>query len=134
MRRPHDDHIGHTRGFERSAGGVSYLHMATARDLALPPPCRLRVRLSRVVLVAYGCGCRVHIPHDPPTVLVSTHTHAKNEPLRIPCLALLGSSLSTLDTASARDIPAICHGTAVPAYGMVFLPQNPSTGNGRIPD
>ena len=48
------------------------------------------------------------------------------------------SSLSTLDTGSGRYISAkyydtdVWH-TMVPAYGMVCLPQNSSTGNGKIP-
>ena len=41
------------------------------------------------------------------------------------------SSLNAIDPGSGREILAICHGT--PAFGMVILPQNPSTGNGQVP-
>ena len=40
------------------------------------------------------------------------------------------SSLSTLDTGSGREIPAICNGTGV--WHGIFT-QNPSTGDGQIP-
>ena len=40
------------------------------------------------------------------------------------------SSLITLDPGSGRKIPVNC---MVPAYGVAFLPQNPSPGNGKIP-
>ena len=35
----------------------------------------------------------------------------------------------SLDTGNGREILAICHGKA---YGMVFLPRNPSMGIGRF--
>ena len=41
------------------------------------------------------------------------------------------SSLSTLDTGSGREAPAICHGTGVCHRG--FTPASSSTGNGQIP-
>ena len=57
-----------------------------------------------------------HALHYHTIILVAT-LRRKHQP------AFRCSSLGSLDTGSGREIPMKCHGTRVPAYVIVFLPQ-----------
>ena len=123
---------------KHSLCSVFALGRVRARSAVQPNRTRLFARAAAGASGHEYCT-RVHteMSHPPgacPTTRCASSTPAATSFTPCTSATILSASHTYVSSASKRcDTAGVRCNSMVPAYGMVFLPHNPSSGDGRIP-